>query len=184
MIRGTHNRGLSALQSGSNVLRPLLNVPRAQIENYAQKQGLEWREDPTNKDTRYLRNYVRLSVVPALSRQDGKWREKLLNNIERSGRIDREITTVIDRLADDNLHYSDSTISIPKNWLIMLPNQVGIEVMKYAINKLDQRTAVDKALLKNSLLFAKTARPGKKKPLNANLHIEVNQREVGLKLVP
>ena len=40
-------------------LRPLLRVRRAEIKKYARQRGLRYREDPSNRDPRFLRNRVR-----------------------------------------------------------------------------------------------------------------------------
>src|SRR5690606_8131031 len=46
--------------------RPLLGVPRAALHAYAQGHGLRWREDPSNDDTTFDRNYLRQRVLPLL----------------------------------------------------------------------------------------------------------------------
>ncbi|MBN8548040.1 MAG: tRNA lysidine(34) synthetase TilS [Deltaproteobacteria bacterium] len=51
------------------LVRPLLDVTRAMIENYAREHGVAWREDPTNSDEAFLRNKVRHSLMPLLRQQ-------------------------------------------------------------------------------------------------------------------
>jgi tRNA(Ile)-lysidine synthase len=53
----------------SRLLRPLLGVSRAEIENYARLRGLEWVEDESNADTIRRRNFLRHDVFPLLERQ-------------------------------------------------------------------------------------------------------------------
>lgn len=48
------------------LVRPLLKVPRAELENYAREHGLRWVEDETNQSESFLRNRVRRSVMPLL----------------------------------------------------------------------------------------------------------------------
>ncbi|MFP4322955.1 MAG: tRNA lysidine(34) synthetase TilS [Anaerolineales bacterium] len=48
------------------LLRPLLGVPRAQIEAHAAEMGILAREDPTNADTRYFRNQLRHEMIPLI----------------------------------------------------------------------------------------------------------------------
>ena len=54
---------------GGHLLRPLLDVSRAQLEDYAQAQGLRWIEDPSNAETNLDRNYLRREVMPLLQRR-------------------------------------------------------------------------------------------------------------------
>jgi len=49
--------------------RPLLGCARADLRGWAVAEGLEWLEDPSNRDTRFDRNYLRLEVLPALRRR-------------------------------------------------------------------------------------------------------------------
>lgn len=61
-------RGVSAsLTWGTHqIVRPLLSVPRSDIETFARQSALTWAEDPTNCSLEYQRNRVRHEVVPAL----------------------------------------------------------------------------------------------------------------------
>jgi tRNA(Ile)-lysidine synthase len=68
LIRGTGVAGLAAMrQREGRWWRPLLYCSRSQIEAYAAHSGLDWREDETNGDAKYLRNLVRLELVPRMA---------------------------------------------------------------------------------------------------------------------
>lgn len=56
--------GMSALSG--HILRPLLTVSKAEILEYAEKQGIMYREDSTNHDVVYERNKIRHHIVPVL----------------------------------------------------------------------------------------------------------------------
>jgi tRNA(Ile)-lysidine synthase len=47
-------------------LRPLLDVSRQQLENYAAEHQLRWIEDESNTDSRYDRNFLRQQILPQL----------------------------------------------------------------------------------------------------------------------
>ena len=49
--------------------RPWLGIWRKEIQEYARRHKLKWREDATNKDTRHRRNLLRQRVLPYLRRQ-------------------------------------------------------------------------------------------------------------------
>ena len=70
-LRGSGPDGLSAMpawqaRGDTFVWRPLLDVPRAQLEDYARAHALTWIEDPSNASTRFDRNYLRNTVFPLL----------------------------------------------------------------------------------------------------------------------
>lgn len=54
------------LAPGLPVVRPLLGVRRESLRAHALRRQLTWREDSTNADTSLRRNFLRLSVLPAL----------------------------------------------------------------------------------------------------------------------
>ena len=72
LLRGTGVKGLRGIARlqpfGSGFLaRPLLEVPRVEILAAAQAWGLEWLEDPSNRDSRFDRNYVRAELIPRIT---------------------------------------------------------------------------------------------------------------------
>ena len=65
LSRGTGLRGLSGISTINNkVVRPLLPFDRNSVLKYAKKNDLYWREDSSNAKTDYLRNNLRLNVIP------------------------------------------------------------------------------------------------------------------------
>src|SRR5262249_39624360 len=66
--RHTSPRGLAAMYAPSPVVRPLLGTRRADVAAYASAHRVRFVDDPSNGDRRYLRNRVRLDLLPALER--------------------------------------------------------------------------------------------------------------------
>ena len=68
LLRGSGATGLGGMEIAreGRYLRPLLRVRRAEIEKYARQRGLHYREDPSNRDPRFLRNRVRGELMPLL----------------------------------------------------------------------------------------------------------------------
>lgn len=68
--RGTGIRGILGIPDKTNgFIRPLLNFSKSDIITYAKDQSLEWREDKSNQSTEYLRNHLRLKVIPEWKRK-------------------------------------------------------------------------------------------------------------------
>lgn len=67
-LRGTGLKGLGGIPAVRHpgIYRPLLPFRRREIEEYATSQGLRAREDPTNRQTAYARNFLRHRVLPDL----------------------------------------------------------------------------------------------------------------------
>ena len=69
LIRGAATSGLTGMQPksyGNIFVRPLLCLSRTEIESYLHKGSLQWREDSSNSDTKFLRNRIRHELLPLL----------------------------------------------------------------------------------------------------------------------
>lgn len=72
LLRGSGLQGLGgmapcrALAEGVVLIRPLLDVPRAEILRYLSERGLSAREDTSNRDERFTRNRLRHELLPML----------------------------------------------------------------------------------------------------------------------
>ncbi|MBK9123437.1 MAG: tRNA lysidine(34) synthetase TilS [Chloroflexi bacterium] len=74
VIRGAGTRGLGGMRAESTVpghpslplLRPLLALRKRELESYCRANEIAFREDPTNSDPSYRRNWIRQTVVPLL----------------------------------------------------------------------------------------------------------------------
>ncbi|MBN8531462.1 MAG: hypothetical protein J0L97_06335, partial [Alphaproteobacteria bacterium] len=55
----------------------LIETDRAAIENYLKSHDIEWIEDSTNRERDYLRNRIRLDLLPGLSEYNPKIKETL-----------------------------------------------------------------------------------------------------------
>ncbi|MDI6748207.1 MAG: tRNA lysidine(34) synthetase TilS [Rhodocyclaceae bacterium] len=68
LLRGSGIAGVAAMREQSGrLLRPMLGISRDAIERYVLRHQLEWCEDESNADTRYSRNFLRRSILPALT---------------------------------------------------------------------------------------------------------------------
>lgn len=71
LMRGSGPRGLAAMArqrvlGEGRLCRPLLDFSRAELEAYAQVEGLYWVEDESNANIRYDRNFLRQQITPLL----------------------------------------------------------------------------------------------------------------------
>lgn len=82
--RGAGWRGLAGLKARrGNIRRPLLVVNRQQIETYQQKHLIAFREDESNAEDKYRRNYFRHHVLPSLYAATPDLAERSATNFEQ-----------------------------------------------------------------------------------------------------
>ncbi|TXI48713.1 MAG: tRNA lysidine(34) synthetase TilS [Lysobacter sp.] len=70
-LRASGPDGLAAMRPWRNfaagwLWRPLLDTPRAALQAYAEREGLRWIDDPSNRDESFDRNWLRHRVLPLL----------------------------------------------------------------------------------------------------------------------
>ncbi len=113
LLRGTGTRGAAAMPVLSPpkrplikpadthrhaTLRPLLDIPRASLLEYARQHFLQWVEDESNSDDRYARNFVRHQIFPQLEKRFPAYRDTL----SRSTRHFAEANGLLDELAQQD----------------------------------------------------------------------------------
>jgi tRNA(Ile)-lysidine synthase len=84
VLRGGGPAGLGAMAAESGlpdvpIVRPLLEITRAEVIRYLAERGLSYTTDSSNGDVRFLRNKIRRLLVPFLDREFPHWRVPLLS---------------------------------------------------------------------------------------------------------
>jgi tRNA(Ile)-lysidine synthase len=116
ILRDSGARGLAGLYAPSDVGRPLLALPRADVARYASARALRYVEDPTNLSRRHLRNRVRLDLLPALSAVRPRLSEELLETARRAAAWREGLAAVVDRM---HLMFLDpGTVRIAAEFLV------------------------------------------------------------------
>ncbi|HSF58035.1 MAG TPA: tRNA lysidine(34) synthetase TilS [Candidatus Binatia bacterium] len=83
-------------ENGLVVIRPLLDVSRAEIEAYLNEKHLSFRLDRSNQDSSFLRNWIRLELIPRLKEKTGR---SLPSRLARQAELIREEDELLDALA-------------------------------------------------------------------------------------
>lgn len=66
-IRGTGLEGFTGIKTENNkIIRPFLEFSRKEIKKYAEDNRIAWKEDSSNASKKYIRNKIRLDLVPLL----------------------------------------------------------------------------------------------------------------------
>ena len=152
IVRGTGWRGLAPMNQ-PRVLRPLLDIAKAELVSYAIEHGLAWREDQTNDSPRYLRNRLR-ALLASRSPAD---KAKLIRLYERQKHLRRQIERELEHYCARHIARDKQGQLVLRRYdLIMLPSQVAIELLRYVTDGY-----LTSPQLQQLLLFAKVGRPGK-----------------------
>lgn len=101
LISGTGLRGLSGMPyvRYDGVIRPLMQVHRSDIEDFARSEGLAVVHDSSNDDVRYRRNYIRHRILPAFEELNPAYRQTGLRTIEHLRSAERLYQYAIESLS-------------------------------------------------------------------------------------
>ena len=101
MIRGASLNGLKGISPiNGNVIRPLIECDRIEIENYLKHKNIPYMTDSTNNEDIYTRNSVRNNIIPAMK----KINPNIISTIYENSRL----------LADDEDFISSSCLEYAK----------------------------------------------------------------------
>jgi tRNA(Ile)-lysidine synthase len=102
-LRGAGARGLAGLYTPSAVLRPLLELSRAEVAAYAAAHSVSHMQDPSNLSRRHLRNRLRLDLLPAIRSVDPGFEEAMLRIARKATQWREELAALVDQLGVERL---------------------------------------------------------------------------------
>jgi tRNA(Ile)-lysidine synthase len=91
-----------------SILRPLLDIPRSEIEAYAVRRKLKWIEDDSNADVGFDRNFLRHRLLPVIAERYPAYRKTLA----RASRNFAEAAELMDALAQTDAHFAAGALKI------------------------------------------------------------------------
>ncbi|MBP3331356.1 MAG: tRNA lysidine(34) synthetase TilS [Tidjanibacter sp.] len=107
LLRGTGLKGLTGINvTNGKIIRPLSFASRKEILDYALANKIGYREDSSNRSTKYLRNKIRLGIIPRLREINPAFTKLMDVNIKRLTDAQRLIDHTIDLIrcqAVDNM---------------------------------------------------------------------------------
>lgn len=177
LIRGTGWHGLAPFSEPTDILRPLLQYKKSLLLDYAKKHKIPWREDSTNANQAYLRNYIRLTLLPQCDKRSSDWRKDFLRYIRKQRMLRRTITSGLRQLNKKISRTDGTALSIQRYSLITLPASVAYESLQQCLRD-HCGYSLERPLAEALLIFAKVARVGKLMPINNEWQCRAEQRDL------
>lgn len=115
--KGTGISGIRGiLPKSSNSIRPILFTSKAQIETFANKHQLKWREDSSNQTDDYSRNHIRHNVIPELTKINPNLEFTVNSTLERLRDVEAIFKQQVERFKTERIHHlNDSTYILLHN---------------------------------------------------------------------
>lgn len=130
LLRGTGLKGLGGIPPRRDrIIRPFLSVTREEIEDYCKENNIPHREDETNTDTAYTRNFLRHEVMPLLRSRNPNLSTTLSRTAESLRQDEAYLNRQTDRAAETLLVRERERISIPVQDLLTLPEPIALRLL-------------------------------------------------------
>ena len=141
LLEGTGVRGLAGIPTvRGRLIRPLLESRHRDAVAALRAAGMEWLEDPSNRDPRFFRNRVRHGLLPRLAEETGG---DLVARLGRLARGAREAVDALDHVAAVELsrlaREEDGALVLSRSALAALPRPVAAEILRAAAASLGSR---------------------------------------------
>ncbi len=128
LFRGTGLKGLTGIKKQiGRVVRPLSFSTRKEILEYASTNHIPYREDSSNRSTKYLRNKIRLGLVPRLREINPKFTQIMRGNLSRLNDAQIFINSCIEQIAQQviseeqgifTLHIDQISDKLPSSFVV------------------------------------------------------------------
>ncbi|MFH1288515.1 MAG: tRNA lysidine(34) synthetase TilS [bacterium] len=143
-LRGSGKHGLSGisgnrpLTSEIQLIHPLLSISRKQILNFLKKEKVSFREDSSNKKTVYMRNKIRLKLIPFLEKNYQPQIKERLNDMAKIWALENEYLENISKKTAEKLILQETTgkfLSINSKKLLKTHPVVQARILQFYSRK-------------------------------------------------
>ena len=130
MVRGSGMAGLSGIPPvNGNIIRPLINIERREIESYLRANNIGYVCDSTNSENTYSRNIIRNLIVPHFEKINTSY----VKNAKRCADLVREENLYLNKKADE---YIDNNCIVRNNEaVIKIPDESEMVIFKRVLMK-------------------------------------------------
>ena len=182
VFRGSGMSGLKGIEPiRGNIIRPLIETTRREIEDYCTENELKPRHDESNDETVYTRNKVRLELIPYIEKNINS---NVVNNITRMSKIISEEERFILDMVEEA--YNKIVLKEEKNIVICklkLFNELDVVIRKRLILKmiikvLGNAKDIEKVHVDDVVKLCQNNVGGKFLTPNKNIKISVLQGKV------
>lgn len=172
-IRGADREGMVALKPRRGVIvRPLLPFAKAEIILFANLQNLPYREDSTNSDISYSRNFVRNILVPHGSINFRNFYHNINRRLAKITELNRKINAGLDRLAGQVVTYEDvRSLQLDRAKFGSLSQPLQTNLFVYLLKRLVPSHKLTKITINKAVKFINNSKSGSRMSLSEGLHL-------------
>jgi len=123
LIRGTGIAGLHGIKAKTgNVVRPLMFAGKKEIEEFAKKNNISFREDSSNSSLKYLRNKIRHKLIPMLKKLNPDIEDAVKSGIQRIRQMEGVFHEIVEEKKKDIVKQEGGFVRFEIRKLLSLPH--------------------------------------------------------------
>jgi len=182
ITRGCGLDGLCGIKPvRDNIIRPLIEIKREDIESYCKDNNLNPRIDLSNLDKTYTRNKIRLELIPYLEKE---FNEKIINIINRMSNlvcldaeyINLELQKIMKEII---IKQNEEYIIVNLDKINMQPISMISRILRCAVERLQGHlTDLEYTNIEQAVNFINNAKTGTTLDLPKGLKLKVNYKEL------
>lgn len=144
LLRGASLKGLCSIPPvRGKIIRPLIDVTRAEIEKYCLDNGVEYIHDSTNFERNYTRNKIRLDVIPSLKKINPDFEKSVLKTLdlisEDENFLENQSEKALDSIRTEDGFDAEKFKNLPQ----CLKNRCGVKIIKESSGISPEKKHVD-----------------------------------------
>ena len=134
-LRGAGTAGLAGMRpvTREGLVRPLLEIERAEVEQFLVDRGVAWREDASNRDLRFARNRIRHDLLPRLAQENPAVTATLARLAAVAADEERYWEAELGRVVEGRLILRPPAVLFRLDWFGTLEPAVARRVIRRAI---------------------------------------------------
>ena len=172
LFRGSGISGLKGmgLVRDKVYIRPMLNTDEKSIWQYVLDNDIEYREDETNQENEYNRNYIRNEIMPLILKRWPNAIASILNFADLASKDDEYINS---QVPTDAFIISEKEVKIPLSYFVY-PTPILSRMITRALAYIGVNKDIESKHIDMVINFVKSAENGKRidLPLKVSLHKE------------
>lgn len=186
LIRGTGLLGLEGITpKENNIIRPLINSKKTDINNFCKENNIEYKIDSTNKQNIYRRNIIRNEVIPKLEEIN----PNIVETLSRTSKIIKQNNTFIKETTKSEYKKITHIISNEEKTHIeinlkefnLLSENIKQNLILKAIEEIQGNTKnIEKANIDEVIQIAKRNVGGKYTIINKNVKAEIKKGKLNI----
>ena len=175
MMKILNSSGFDGLQGirkkNHNVIRPMHNISKDEINNYSSKHCVEFIDDPTNLDITFTRNFLRKNIFNELKKLKKDIHLPFINFNERIDEVHDLISFNVQNFCNsDNYSVKEDVVEIDKSEFFNLPFLVQLRIISNICLRNRTLTKTDIRELKD--FFRKNNTGSTRKIFESTIHID------------